>query len=204
MRRHAQIVCLMAYVAAVADKVGRESTYTSKIKSYESPWCALSHLSSPKAYCPNCAKAQSNMTKPQHNVGHHAEAVSLLTRIFSVLQLSELVTDIRRDFTYGEGKSMLNESRYIREIHTESADSNYHEHITALRWNTLSNSTLNFITKVDLIAWLNEGSEHQAFVSVGTSLAVVKVINPAPPRSPFVQTIKDGTKSDNLLWLPRF
>ena len=99
---------------------------------------------------------------------------------------------------------MAIEYRYIRQIHTEPTDSNNHEHITALRWNTSKDSTLRPDTKVQMIAWLNQNIENQAFVSVGSNMAVVKVVNPTPPRTPYLRTVKDGQWSDNLLSLPRF
>lgn len=93
---------------------------------------------------------------------------------------------------------------YIRQVHTEPTNSNQYEHITALRWNTLSDTTLKAITKEGLISWLNESSSNQAYVSVPPNVAVVKVANPNPPRSPYVHTVKDGVVTDNLLSLPRF
>lgn len=144
------------------------------------------------------------MTKPRQIVGDHVEAVPLLSSIFSVLQVSVHVTDRRHDFRVRKEEKMTSTPRYIRAIHTEPAGSNNHEHITQVRWNTLTDSTLNPDTKERVISWLNQGSENQAFVSAGSNLAVVKVVNPTPPRSPYLRTIKDGSWSDNLLSLPRF
>jgi hypothetical protein len=93
---------------------------------------------------------------------------------------------------------------FIKEIHTDPTGSTFYEHITALKWATLGDASLNLISKVDLIAWLNKSKENQALVRVGTNEAVVVVVNPVPPRLPFLRTVKDGDWSDNLLSLPRF
>lgn len=99
---------------------------------------------------------------------------------------------------------MTEESRYIREIHMEPSDSKNHEHIASVKWNTQKDSRLILDTKAEMIRWLNLGGGRLAFVKVGSNLVLVKVINPAPPRLPFLETVKDGTQLDNLLSLPRF
>ena len=96
------------------------------------------------------------------------------------------------------------EARYVREIHLEPSDSKNHEHIESVKWNTLNDSRLHLETKAEMIRWLNLGNGRLAFVKVGPNRALVKVVNPAPPRLPFLETVKDSTQLDNLLSLPKF
>ncbi len=144
------------------------------------------------------------MTKPRQIVEDHVEAVSLISDIFSVLQGLEEVTDRRQDFYVRKVINVSNAEIYIREIHTEPANSYNHEHIIAVGWNTKEGVPLSQESKAVMVSWLNQGGQNQAFVSVGSNIVRVVVIEPTAPKLPYLRTVEDGTPTDNLLTLRRF
>ena len=89
----------------------------------------------------------------------------------------------------------------VSSIHTEPSGSRDHVHITRLRYLQDGIGSEIEVSKVAMIELLKSSSDNIAYVSDKDGIAIVQVVNGLIP---YLQTIRDGRYSDNLLALPRF
>jgi hypothetical protein len=79
-----------------------------------------------------------------------------------------------------------------------SANGTGHEHINSLYW---SNSTgKGWSSRADMVKFV-DNPDNTAYVSNGNNSVKVKSVHPSG-RLPYVHTLRDGTPTDNLLYLP--
>jgi hypothetical protein len=96
--------------------------------------------------------------------------------------------------------------RHIIAIHLEGTE--HLEHIVSLRWyeavdpNSPDIGTLQQSTRQQMYDFVHGGGEAFALNSAKTHYAMLEAVNGAHVQ--YVKTIPDGTKSDNLLSLPRY
>jgi len=87
---------------------------------------------------------------------------------------------------------------YIEAVHMSGGTG--HQHISHVRWRNPSTGESQSCTREVMIDWI-QNKNGVAKVTDGRSTVQVMVVHSYPP---YLRTHRDGTPTDNLLYLPKY
>jgi hypothetical protein len=87
---------------------------------------------------------------------------------------------------------------FITAIGMKPSNSNYHEHITHVKWEQEKSGNAGVSTTPQMIDYIN--SKNRVYVRDGLGVVEVYVVNGHPD---YLRTYADGKPTNNLLNLPR-